>query len=63
MNGALISRSVVFELKALEKEDIKVLISRAVCDTERGMVLTGRRLQRKRLISWRMCQEGMPGWR
>ncbi len=37
VNGALISRSVVFELKALEKEDIKVLISRAVCDTERGM--------------------------
>jgi len=37
VNSALISRSVVFELKALEREDIKVLIHRAVYDTERGM--------------------------
>jgi len=37
VNSALISRSVVFELKALEKEDIKTLIHRAVYDTERGM--------------------------
>ena len=37
VNGALISRSVVFELKPLSKEDIKTLISRAVYDVERGM--------------------------
>lgn len=37
VNGALISRSRIFELKALEKEDIKELIHRAVCDEERGM--------------------------
>ena len=37
VNGALISRSVVFELKPLSKEDIKILISRAVYDVERGM--------------------------
>lgn len=37
VNGALISRSIVFELKALEKEDIKALLKRAVYDTERGM--------------------------
>ena len=37
VNGALISRSVVFELKPLSKEDIKVLIQRAVYDMERGM--------------------------
>ena len=37
VNGALISRSVVFELKPLSKEDIKILIHRAVYDAERGM--------------------------
>ena len=37
VNGALISRSVVFELKPLSKEYIKTLISRAVYDVERGM--------------------------
>ena len=37
VNGALISRSIIFELKPLSAEDIKVLIRRAVYDTERGM--------------------------
>ena len=37
VNGALLSRSRIFELKALEKEDIKELIRRAVYDPERGM--------------------------
>ena len=37
VNGALISRSVIFELKPLSKEDIKVLIRRAVYDKEKGM--------------------------
>lgn len=37
VNGALISRSIIFELKPLEAEDIKVLILRAVEDKERGM--------------------------
>ncbi len=37
VNSALISRSIIFELKPLEKEDIKVLISRAVADEERGL--------------------------
>ena len=37
VNGALLSRSVVFELKPLDKEDILELIRRAVTDTERGM--------------------------
>lgn len=37
VNGALISRSVIFELKALEKKDIKELIVRAVYDKEKGM--------------------------
>lgn len=37
VNTALISRSVIFELKPLEKEDIKKLIERAVYDNEKGM--------------------------
>ncbi|HIX29047.1 MAG TPA: replication-associated recombination protein A [Candidatus Blautia stercoravium] len=37
VNGALISRSIVFELKPLKKEDICKLLERAVTDTERGM--------------------------
>lgn len=37
VNGALLSRSRIFELKALEKEDIKELIYRAVYDVEKGM--------------------------
>lgn len=37
VNGALLSRSRVFELKSLEKDDIKELIRRAVYDREKGM--------------------------
>ena len=37
VNGALLSRSIIFELKPLEIEDIKELIKRAVYDVEKGM--------------------------
>lgn len=37
VNRALLSRSIVFELKPLEKEDIKTLILRAVHDEEKGL--------------------------
>ena len=37
VNGALISRSIVFELKPLSREDIKTLLMRAVYDKEKGM--------------------------
>lgn len=37
VNSALISRSIVFELRPLGPEDIKTLIRRAVEDKERGM--------------------------
>lgn len=37
VNGALLSRSIVFELKPLDKEDICKLLDRAVTDCERGM--------------------------
>ena len=37
VNSALISRSIIFELKPLEKEDIKTIIKRAVYDEKKGM--------------------------
>ena len=37
VNSALISRSVIFELKPLTKEDIRLLLFRAAEDRERGM--------------------------
>ncbi len=37
VNGALLSRSLIFELKPLEREDVEKLICRAVSDKERGM--------------------------
>ena len=37
VNGALISRSVIFELKPLSKENVEKLLYRAIEDTERGL--------------------------
>ena len=37
VNSALLSRSIIFELKKLDKEDIKVLLLRAVNDVKKGM--------------------------
>lgn len=37
VNGALISRSQIFELKPLETEDIKALLIKAVTDENKGM--------------------------
>lgn len=37
VNGALLSRSIIFELKSLEQDDIKVLLQRAVTDCEKGL--------------------------
>ena len=37
VNSALISRSIIFELKPLSREDIKELLKRAVYDKEKGM--------------------------
>ncbi len=37
VNGALISRSSIFELHPLDQEDIKTLLERAVSDVEKGM--------------------------
>ena len=45
VNGALLSRSRIFELKPLEKDDIKQLIYRAVTDSERGMGTYGVKIE------------------
>ena len=37
VNGALLSRSIIFELKSLSKDDIRTLILRAVNDREKGL--------------------------
>lgn len=37
VNKALVSRSIIFELKPLDKENIKTLIKRALYDSERGL--------------------------
>lgn len=37
VNGALLSRSIIFELKQLSEEDVRTLILRAVQDREKGM--------------------------
>ena len=37
VNSALISRSIIFQLQPLEKEDIKKILLRAVTDKEKGM--------------------------
>lgn len=37
VNSALLSRSIIFELKPLTKESIKTLITRALTDTKKGL--------------------------
>ena len=37
VNGALLSRSIIFELKSLSQEDIKTLLLRALQDKEKGL--------------------------
>lgn len=37
VNSALISRSIIFELKPLDKDDVKQLLQRALIDVEKGM--------------------------
>lgn len=45
VNGALLSRSIVFELKNLSPEDVKILILRAVNDKEKGMGAYGAEIE------------------
>lgn len=37
VNSALLSRSIIFELKSLDKEDIRTLLIRAIEDKEKGL--------------------------
>ncbi|MDE7313315.1 MAG: replication-associated recombination protein A [Eubacterium sp.] len=45
VNGALLSRSIIFELHPLSAEDIQTLLFRAVSDTEKGMGAYGALLE------------------
>ena len=49
VNSALISRSIIFELKPLEKEDIKILLKRAVYDKEKGLGAYGAQIDEEAL--------------
>ena len=44
VNSALLSRSSIFELKPLGKDDIKMLLTKAVTDQKKGMAATQERL-------------------
>ena len=59
VNGALLSRSIIFELKPLEQEDIKDLIMRALTDGKRGLAAMGRRWMRTHWNFWRIWQAVM----
>ena len=54
VNQALISRSNVFELHSLDKEDIKKLIVRAITDDEKGMGIY--RSERSPMMHWIFSQ-------
>lgn len=45
VNQALISRSIIFELKALAQEDIKQLLLRAITDKEKGLGIYQARIE------------------
>lgn len=45
VNQALISRSIIFELKALAQEDIKKLLLRAITDKEKGLGIYQARIE------------------
>lgn len=59
VNGALISRSSIFELRPLEKADIKELLLRAVNDTEKGLGSFHAVIEDDALEFWQMCQGEM----
>jgi putative ATPase len=44
VNSALISRSIIFELKPLEEEDIKKLLLRAITDEKKGLGAYGAKI-------------------
>lgn len=61
VNGALISRSRIFELKPLEKGDIIELMRRAVADPEKGMGMYRQFWNRRLRNFWQRRQTGMRG--
>ena len=60
VNGALLSRSNVFQLNPLSKDSIKKLINRAVMMKTRAWVPIMRSLMKKQRIFWQIWQKEMP---
>ena len=61
VNGALLSRSVIFELKPLGREDIKTLIRRALTDEKKGMGAYHAAIDDDALEFLADMRTGMPG--
>ncbi len=59
VNGALLSRSRIFELKPLGKKDIMTLLHRAVNDVEKGMGSYRAKAMRMLWNFWQTCREEM----
>ncbi len=62
VNAALLSRSSVFELKTLKKEDIALLLRRAIDDQERGLGKMALEVELEAISFWQGNVMGMPGW-
>lgn len=58
VNSALISRSIVFQLKPLKQEDIERLIERAVYDAEKGMGIYNGEIDKDALEFLADCSNG-----
>ena len=59
VNGALISRSSVFELQPLSVEDVKTILKRAVYDVEKEWEVITQRLMKMRWNFWLILQAEM----
>ena len=60
VNGALISRSIIFELKPLERKISENFCTGQSMTKKKAWVFTMRRLMRKHWNFWQMQPEGMP---
>ena len=64
VNSALLSRSIIFELKPLAKKDIMRLLEKAVADENGGdRLVSGRSGRRREGNFWRICPAETPGQR
>mgnify|MGYP002508035240 CR=1 FL=1 len=62
VNGALLSRSIIFELKPIPMEAVRELLKKAVYDTDRGMGAYGAVIEEDAL-DFLADISGRPQWR